>query len=155
MSKRALLYGVSKGRLIKSRPDQFVSSEAVPVRVTQFNIEHRYSCFVFGRSRVHIDLQTSYHHCNFDAFARTNVSTAVTVTFRTFHITICPLVTAFVSIAQINTTENIFRFQVKRILHNSRRTATRIFVLESDTVLIPALPPSVTFTILRPRRHVY
>ena len=110
---------------------------------------------MFGRSRLHIDPQTSYHHCNFDAFARTNVSTAVTVTFRTFHITICPLVTAFVNKAQINTTENIFHFQVKRILHNSRRTATRIFVLESDTVLIPALPPSVTFAILRPRRHVY
>jgi len=34
------------------------------------------------------------------------------------------------------------------VLHNSRRTATRIFVLESDIVLIPAQLPSVTFTIL-------
>jgi len=41
------------------------------------------------------------------------------------------------------------------VLHNSTRTATRIFLIESDTVLIPALLPPVTFTILRPRRHIY
>jgi len=64
-------------------------------------------------------------------------------------------VTTFVNKAQTNTTENIFHFRVKRVLHKSRRTATRIFVLESDTILIPALLPSVTFTILRPRHHIY
>jgi len=64
-------------------------------------------------------------------------------------------VTAFVNKTQTNTTENIFPFQVKRVLHNSRSTATRIFVLESDTVLILALLPSVTFTIRTPRHHKY